>query len=165
MKNLLFSSFAALIWAVAPQVQAVPIASESFDGSGYTNGAALNGLNGLNGGTGWAGAWTGSAGDTISTTGMTYEGGTTALSAPGGKLQSIGGGGGRVIATGAGSQAAVAGLVDANGNIGADGKSVWVAFVAQFPASGADFGISFDRPVEDVGLPQTGIMDVGSGRQ
>jgi len=40
---------------VTPFAGATPLVEESFDGSGYMPGTALNGLNG---GTGWAGAWT-----------------------------------------------------------------------------------------------------------
>ncbi len=125
------------------------LVSESFD---YTDGAALNGLNG---GTGWAGAWTGNAASTISGTGLTYTQSTVALAASGGKLQSLTGSGSRVINTASGSPAELAGVVDGSGNIGADGTSVWVAFLGQCP-TGPNFEIAFTRPGAGYGVPQTG---------
>ena len=46
------------VFASAQFASATLLLEESFDGAGYTPGAALNGLNG---GTGWAGAWTASS--------------------------------------------------------------------------------------------------------
>ncbi len=145
------------VCVAAPRLPAVPIAIESFDSAGYTQGVALNGLNG---GVGWNGAWTGSAGDTISAIGMPYAQGASLLLASGGKLQCVGGTGGRLVATGAGSLAKAAGVVNANNHIGADGTSVWVAFLGQCPVAGADFGIDFTRPGAPYPLPQTGVMSL-----
>lgn len=147
--------------AILP-LHAVPIARESFDSVGYSQGALLGGLNG---GSGWNGAWTGGASTTISTAGMGYAKEASVLLASGGKLQCAGGSGSRLIATGAGSPAHAAGLVDASGRIGADGTSVWVAFLGQCITSGADFSIDFTRPGAPFPLPQTGVISLGAPRQ
>ena len=153
---------AAVLCIAGWQARGAPVAYEGFNGTDYANGVALGGLNG---GTGWSGAWSANSSCQISSAGMAYASGPSILLVTGGKLQCLGGSGERIIATGIGSPARKAGVVDASNNVGADGTSVWVSFLGECPVADSDFGISFTRSGASVAFPQTGIIGLGGAEQ
>jgi len=124
---------AVMVSALAVRAEADVIAEETFD---YATSAPS-----LNGGTGFSAAWSGGAtgANAIGTPGWTYPG----LPTVGNRFYRDPGSSSnqqyeRLFDLGVGSAAATAGLLDGSGNIGADGTTVWMSFLARKSATSPD---------------------------
>lgn len=141
------SALAALcaVAAITVQCHAGLLAYEPFD---YTDSLPLAGLNG---GSGWGGGWLNVNG----TGGFTYPGNLSAggnapanydsRSIGNSVYVSDGNRYGRFLNTSPSGTFGSAGFLDANGNIGADGKTVYLSFMLQVNSNGSFYEFEFKR--------------------
>lgn len=107
------------------------IEADVYDSFDYTTGATLSGSNG---GSGWSTSWRDDSTMQVSDTQLSYTDGNAVSLVTNGNIASTPTGmtGFRIrrdFDTSGGSALAAAGLVDGNGNIGADGTSVYMSFL------------------------------------
>ncbi|HEV8268689.1 MAG TPA: hypothetical protein VGR00_10660, partial [Thermoanaerobaculia bacterium] len=121
-----------LIAFLSPLARGTVIATEAF---AYASGTRLTGTAG---GTGWSSPWLGSplnsSDNAIGSGGLSYPG----LPASGNRLTTVGGDvrSFRKIDTNA---PGLGSIVDSNGNLGRDGTTIWIGFLARL-ASGGNSG-------------------------
>lgn len=136
-------------------VQATPPGLLAYEGFDYNTGSGN--LPGKSGGLGWGASWTQINGSGSSVTAGNLTAGTNA---PGGyDAQSLGNSNfmpnnqrdGRLIDTSPGGRFGTAGYVDGSGNIGADGKTVYISFLQQPDGTSLFYEFEFHRG--DLGDP------------
>lgn len=127
----------------------------AYEGFNYSAGSAN--LTGLSGGFGWAGAWQGVNNGSSSVQSSSLIAGG---SAPAGYDALSGGNSaftpnntrtGRAIDVSAGGSFGLAGYLDGNNNIGADGKTIYLSFMQQ--ANGTDVYYEFEFHRDNLGDP------------